>query len=656
MPRLAAAFLLSAVSAQNMLGDQPYLIANAIPGHESRKETFVGEHFTVYSPPLTSKYSQVFWKSMSPVALPKEIVQRFANSTIAITGWEVDVVRRTNASKRHQDIHHDDGNDQSVPCYESYNHHYGANIKGKGLRMLDTTGLFPSHGAGGDQIKFVREDGYESQRLQSGEPIPGVQSFNEHNGNEARQSYHGLPALNSKQNVQPLFAPETFIMSPMQINTKNPDKKKWPGPRGGPLPRSSSAPPNATYSGILECPCTSRITKDLSGHVTLNKGQCTFGDSVMTAAECFAAANTLGMAPVIANKTMIKNASAPAGCFSVRQLRGFEVVFNDIQNASKADGCVYEADTDYNHGADCPEASADTKEDCCKMCQERDGCAGSTFYKKKCFFKSESDFNPSKRTPYPGATACRANKTHNNYMSFSSSSYTSPHLQISGVECGGGGNGVVTGEISATESAVSLLFSSDANNKNVTMTLSGPSGAWFGVGLNASSMMDRPYALIVDGSGGVSERRLGMAGSQNGHDAGKALVNSVHVLRMSVQGNRRTVTLTRAITGATADHFSFPADLTSSGGQLPVISAHGTTQTLAQHQPKAFSSSVLTLVRAGSSTCICKGGTGKINGVPYKPHCIPYPKSSMLPQHNPTCDVSTVSIISYPGSCFSFIS
>ena len=29
----------------------------------------------------------------------------------------------------------------------------------------------------------------------------------------------------------------------------------------------------------------------------------------------------------------------------------------------------------------------------------------------------------------------------------------------------------------------------------------GPTGTWFGVGLNASTMMDRPYAIIVDGDG-----------------------------------------------------------------------------------------------------------------------------------------------------------
>ena len=47
----------------------------------------------------------------------------------------------------------------------------------------------------------------------------------------------------------------------MQINTLNPDGS---GTRGGPLPASSAAPKGAAYSGLLECPCTTRVVKDLN--------------------------------------------------------------------------------------------------------------------------------------------------------------------------------------------------------------------------------------------------------------------------------------------------------------------------------------------------------------------------------------------------------
>ena len=33
------------------------------------------------------------------------------------------------------------------------------------------------------------------------------------------------------------------------------------------------------------------------------------------------------------------------------------------------------------------------------------------------------------------------------------------------------------------------------------ISLVGPADVWFGVGLDASAMADKPYAIIVDGSG-----------------------------------------------------------------------------------------------------------------------------------------------------------
>jgi len=61
--------------------------------------------------------------------------------------------------------------------------------------------------------------------------------------------------------VQPILSPQAFVFNPMQINTLNPDGS---GTRGGPLPASSAAPKGAAYSGLLECPCTTRVVKDLN--------------------------------------------------------------------------------------------------------------------------------------------------------------------------------------------------------------------------------------------------------------------------------------------------------------------------------------------------------------------------------------------------------
>ena len=38
------------------------------------------ESFDVYSPPMTTLYSQVWWKPLDPISLPKNIVEKYAGS------------------------------------------------------------------------------------------------------------------------------------------------------------------------------------------------------------------------------------------------------------------------------------------------------------------------------------------------------------------------------------------------------------------------------------------------------------------------------------------------------------------------------------------------------------------------------------------------
>ena len=54
-----------------------------------------------------------------------------------------------------------------------------------------------------------------------------------------------------------------FRIQPMQIDTRNRDPQYINDTvfRSSILPKSSAAPPNASYSGLLECPCTTRINK-----------------------------------------------------------------------------------------------------------------------------------------------------------------------------------------------------------------------------------------------------------------------------------------------------------------------------------------------------------------------------------------------------------
>lgn len=73
----------------------------------------------VYSPPITSLYSQVFWTGLDAVPLPSDIVNRYDGRGMAVVGFEVDQVFK-----------HPDG-DVSVPINVAYNHHFESNMVGK---------------------------------------------------------------------------------------------------------------------------------------------------------------------------------------------------------------------------------------------------------------------------------------------------------------------------------------------------------------------------------------------------------------------------------------------------------------------------------------------------------------------------------------------
>ena len=89
--------------------------------------------------------------------------------------------------------------------------------------------------------------------------------------------------------AQLIDSPTTFHIQPMQIDTKN---RHYNGSDFKPdlLPKASAAPPNAPYSGLLECPCTDRIVKKINvEYATQSQGSC--ATTVGNATECFIAAS-----------------------------------------------------------------------------------------------------------------------------------------------------------------------------------------------------------------------------------------------------------------------------------------------------------------------------------------------------------------------------
>ena len=490
---MLAALAATVHASTNMNGE--YLIANPSPTGTYSTE-YTDESFTVYSPPIRTQYSQVYWTMMDPVALPDDVVKRFDGKVMAVTGYEVDQVFTT-----------PDG-DKSVPIYWAYNHYYCAWLLSNKTTHMEE---IPTDYTMGHPVSWKAAP----IDPRAAEPqYPTSQFISEGNGGEFRKSYHGYP----RSYAQLLESPTTFHITPMQIDTHNRDYN-GSGFKAGPLPRSSAAPKDAVYSGLLECPCSTRRTKVY----TKNYDMC--ADSASRALDgaeaCYTAAAWMGGGGM-------KNASntsmtLPAGC-----------------SLSVTDGTAF-YNTNERVGVSCPRTTS------------------------------------------------------------------------------------VAGTM---RSLVNMTASVAAGN--VTLTISGPASVWFGVGFDAQQMSDLPYAIIVNGSGSVSERRL------SNHAPGTVLTPQVHLVSSNVVGGVRTVVLSRAAVGASSTHFTFPETV----AVVPTINAIGTTGTFEMHTAKEASH--LALLNTEGATCVCAGiSQGSIDGISFKKDCVAEPVGDLLKQHNPTCSIDT---------------
>ena len=289
------------------------------------------EYFDVWGPEIATHYAEVFWTDQGYNPLPEHIVKRFANKTMAITGYEMDQVMvrpvghpGVNASA-----------DVSVPINWAYNHHYMMWVTGAGATMERVAADPDDVSAHGAPTKWQAVELPGAQADSHG--MPTSQWFSEGNGGESRKSFHGYP----DGFAQLLHSPTQWHINPMQIDTRNRDCGATPDDihkcvkfTPGPEPRQArygfGAPSDTNYSGVLECPCNGRYggdpafypagskagssTKLLNNTFVAIGGACDDHAAVNSALDCWAAAQVLGL-----NATNIVNQSAadpkaPHGC------------------------------------------------------------------------------------------------------------------------------------------------------------------------------------------------------------------------------------------------------------------------------------------------------------------------------------------------------
>lgn len=504
------------------------------------------EYFDVYTPMISTLYSQVFWTGLDPVDLPADIVKRYAGRGMAVVGFEVDQVRRT-----------PDG-DVSLPITLAYNHHFEAGMSGAKSRFEKVKFSGPNDPR---IAKLEREMGHGLPNhdehwmltdLDSESPIPSSQAFGGGNGGEYRKSFHGYPP----GYAQVILSPERFQMTPMQIDTFNRDEMNLTSSHfvTGPVPRNSWAPkagsPDSKYSGLLECPVTTRLQAVIdANYVAQVADKC--ANPIGSSHECFGAATQfIGASGNTFDNFEISNTSMPAGCS----------VTNDPQNSLNY--FVY-----FNSAA--------------------------------------------------SSTAC------------------------------GGSNVVLSG---ATASLVNLQVNMDSEKDLVTISMTGPSSVWYGVGFGAQAMKDAPWAIIADGSGKVEEYKLSDQGTAN-----KLLTPSLTVKSNTVANGNRTIVVTRSLKGAGPEYYTFD---TSKSSVLPFINAIGNTPQLAFHKAKLPTQ--ISIVSSGiniSGSCLCAvdpppfgSGKGKFvyhpvnqpgekgqGTISFGNHCAE--GGDLMIERNPTCDV-----------------
>ena len=319
-------FLQSTISTPNMNGFHLYDIANPniSSGYFSTNFTDItpnAEYFDIYTPPITSKYADVYWTMMPEIPLSKELVSRFNNKVMAITGYEMDQV-----------IVHPDKSEESIPCSWSYNHHYVAHLQGSNSKMIKVKNN-PNYemwdfSHGPESYKFVTIN-----NSLTSENLATSQTFSSANGGESRGSFHGYPY----NKAQLIYSPKSFYIQPMQIDTRNRDPKYINDKtqyHPGLLPKSNKAPPTASYSGLAGCPCTDRLKKNIHKlYTTQITGSCK--TPIFDTTECYqqvkkVAGNVSGNTSITINTD-----SKPPGCFFTKNNNTKEVnaIVNKINNS-----------------------------------------------------------------------------------------------------------------------------------------------------------------------------------------------------------------------------------------------------------------------------------------------------------------------------------
>ena len=434
----------------------------------------------------------------------------------------------------------------------------------------------------------------------------------------------------------------------------------------GPFPTSGNflAPvtgPDAKYSGLLECPLTNRVRRKVDGAEGFNDTYTAMGFPGCGPAPPFCVEDAVNgingdvATPGQNSSSVVYSGTAPtaiaceARCAADAKCVSFTWIspaFGQkawslqcyLRHAGRTETTATAGITTGWKGS-CPGAAPSRAGSCKTAVPTAADCFGAAAklpgLENAAIVTREASDNsaPAGCSVSADATNATARVVFNSNAGSTACCELSAATDVVGVATALGGKVTVELKVSGVASTVEI-------------TLSGPADLWFGVGFDALLMLDLPYAIIVEGGpgGAVTERRLAQ------HQPGTLLPASVKLLSSTVVHGVRTVRLTRALKGASPQHYTFDPTKLS----LNLISAVGQAASFGPHNTAPHGSASVTLWPA-TPVCVCvepAAAFGQATGtLEYLPtgetvgfganRCAEYPRMDLINQRNPTCDVRT---------------
>jgi len=632
------------------------------------------EYFDVWAPEMATHYGQVFWTDQGNNPIPKGVIDRFKGKTMAIVGYEQDQVMVSPVG--HPGVNPD--KDVSVPINWAYNHHYMAWMTGADSELVSVEndegeGFGMGYHGRTTHNELREKPSFKHSGLPEGS---SGQMFSEGNGGESRKSFHGFP----KGYAQLISSPDSWHITPMQIDTRNrdcgvgpehvhnctvdkhgnPGFTPWMEPKQARYGRG--IPDGGTnYSGVLECPCNGGYggdpeyygnqtkTKVQSHQYTaISAGSCAAAQDMVGAQDCFDSAARLGInATTYINKT-VSSSTAPSGCSvetSADQVAtvtwnsapGTKCVASTakVGQATSAVGVTVGIETG-DTGNISMVRNAVGKGNASEWCTDNHDATNQAAPKP---FKAKSLAHTDLEAAIAACEAfCMANDECN-FCSVDDLNNKNKKGATTGVQWW------ALKQCTVTNSKLPFALPGDVSSKSrsgeVNITISGPSTGWTGVGFNAGLMSDSPYTIVAN-STHVWEQQIGTCGSEAEHCPGNVLKNSLTVVSSTTVAGRRTVVVTRGLTGLTKQHYSFNVAVQAT---IPFISAVGWSDVFEQHKVHAAAVVTLTNPVGDGATCLCDKGAlaqlceGDGTGCgSFVKTCVPAPQGSLLQQKNPTCN------------------